>query len=668
LLDTSYISLNSEHSVGDGVWSIKLSSDQTSDPMLGNFTEGFYSALYDSSTYAGVQGFPTDEQTCPEDATVDWEYFNEDEAAWKDWTTAATQMQTLDVDNSCSDVVYVNTNSDIDTTPLDGAFSRIAGGSNGYPAWSNDYGTIIQWMGTDLGDQYWCITDDTNTPIYSLSETIRTPCIEYEQVNTWTVTGYSDAIDIRFYGYTGTNMPFCNDVSVTTDTTNGGADYCEADPTLTCTGDSFCDALYGAGTHECCFTGCSMRCTQLPTPAPTNLPSKAPTRDHIDPDTCINAGYTNAASEVRIVGTTDTQYGCRGGLVDWWEGGKTCNSPYVVCLPEENTPNGFYYGKDHRYSLLECRDECALDQHCVGAEFTPDDDSGDNLGSCALFLSVPAAGYTPTLTVDLENGSIFGTSICMNKENYCNPAQTADDLDDEMLECYCPDNRKGTYTKQVTRTMATSRHCGGDDDMTAKIKLALANRMFEMCESWCLFDLYDPFDVAWFYDPWQECYREQYSKPGPMFHTLYCDAVVRDPYTVEMQYINLRAELAANCGQVKATPSPIDPSVDRTWVMAGEYESCTDACARTSGATSCDADYTATVDENMSASLQMAAFSEASVGCNETMIVTAEANNPAPAYSTMTGECLVFNSGESRSVPSCEAAVAATYMRLCACY
>jgi len=256
------------------------------------------------------------------------------------------------------------------------------------------------------------------------------------------------------------------------------------------------------------------------------------------------AAYQNQVSDLEYLGLGDN---CRAGIESAWPGGKTCASPYIICLPQENTAV-YTLSKTHKYSLGECKEECAVDQRCLGFEFIAD--SGTNVGKCNLLDDIPPvvdakAGVNPTQAIneaDADLSAYGAPAICYQKSaGSCNPYFKASQLTQQMLDCYCPNNRKGFYQKNVERTVAGSVYCGTDNGETARIQQSHANRMFHLCENWCLFNTIDPNAEMWYYDPWQKCFREQISGLPNANHTNYCYNVIADPYTIEIQFINLRA-------------------------------------------------------------------------------------------------------------------------------
>jgi len=269
--------------------------------------------------------------------------------------------------------------------------------------------------------------------------------------------------------------------------------------------------------------------TQIPTATPTSFPTQIPTATPTQIPTVEQCRpYANNISDIQYIGSgTD----CRAGLNMSYPGGLSCASPYIVCLPQENTPAQFgyesYYSSTHRYSIDECLQECANDQRCLGIEFVPDNDDQPQVGDCNLIDDIP---------VEITKSEKDAKALCYEKKDACYPYFEADDLDATMLNCYCPNNRKGFYTKKVKRTVENTRFCGNDSDIENSIKKAQANRMFHLCENWCLFDTENPTEEYWFWDPWKTCWREQEDA------STYCTQGIEDPRTIEMQFLINRRE------------------------------------------------------------------------------------------------------------------------------
>merc|ERR1712203_1075305 len=100
--------------------------------------------------------------------------------------------------------------------------------------------------------------------------------------------------------------------------------------------------------------------TQTPTAAPTQTPTGTPTQTPTGSPTQTPTvegcrPYANSISDIMYIGRGRN---CRAGLNMSYPGGLSCDSPYIVCLPQENTPAQFgyesYHSTTHRYSVDEC--------------------------------------------------------------------------------------------------------------------------------------------------------------------------------------------------------------------------------------------------------------------------------------------------------------------------
>jgi len=407
-----------------------------------------------------------------------------------------------------------------------------------------------------------------------------------------------------------------------------------------------------------------VRDTRLPTPAPTSKPTGIPTDkpltvDVIDDTYCL--GYVNEAKDLKFV---DGGLSCRGSIDESWPGGKSCESPYIVCLPQENTPASLINDTNHRYNVVECQLECAFDQKCMGIEFVPDADSFR--GDCILISA-------EINVVDVDNDYVYNADdtnflerpdvICFEKRDFCYPHFEAKDLNETMLDCYCPNNRKGFYTKKVRRTVENTRFCGDDSSVDERIKKAQANRMFHLCENWCLFETTNPEQESWYWDPWQTCWRETYSGTGG--HRAYCDRVIRNPDSIELKYVNFRAE---NLCDATSTPtkSPV-LDMNTTYHLSEKAESCDEACAM-QGKT-CAAEQTTRV--NLSETELNDAFLEAGFTCETVIMTNAEYTGWALPGVLNSRVCVnrqpTFSHLEDLD-SDCNRILGAQWQRLCACY
>jgi len=412
--------------------------------------------------------------------------------------------------------------------------------------------------------------------------------------------------------------------------------------------------------------------TFSPSFEPTLTPSYSPTRVLLE-ETQPCEKYSNSVSDLQVLGVGSS---CRANINETWPGGRGCESPYIVCLPKENTPaveflGRKYYNSTHRYSVAECKQECALDQRCLGFEFVADINS--SLGNCTLIDDIPLGvvneDYDLSYNSDDENlyENLNGNAVCFEKREYCNPHFTSEDLNETMLTCYCPDNRKGSYTKKVKRTVNNTRSCGDDYSMDERIKYAQANRMFHMCENWCLFNALNPELESWYWDPWKTCWRETYSADG--VHRGYCDRVIRNPDSIELKFVNDRSSKLLSCNITRTpTEAPVN-DVNTTYFLGEELESCDDACSRNS--LLCAADQTARRFSSENELIE--AFAEAGHACDVDTVTMNDTRLQGWALpglernSFCTNRQLTLSHLEDLD-SDCHRIIGENWQRLCACY
>jgi len=367
---------------------------------------------------------------------------------------------------------------------------------------------------------------------------------------------------------------------------------------------------------------------------------------------------------------------CRANINETWPGGRTCESPYIVCLPEENTPAGNFLGRKYynitnRYSVDECKQECALDQRCLGFEFVPDMNS--SLGDCNLIDDIPIGviNVSYVYTYNSEDENLYellegNNALCFEKRDYCNPHFTSEDLNETMLACYCPNNRKGSYTKKVKRTVNNTRFCGDDVSMDERIRYAQANRMFHLCENWCLFNALNPELESWYWDPWKSCWRETYSADG--VHRGYCDRVIRNPDSIELKFVNERSSNFLSCDATRPpTVAPVD-DVNTTYFLGEELESCDDTCARNN--LTCAADQTA---RRLTEADLIDAFAEAGHNCDVDRVTMNNTRYEGWALPGLRRGRFCTNRqqtlGHLEDLDSdCHRVIGENWQRLCACY
>merc|ERR1719220_334544 len=275
----------------------------------------------------------------------------------------------------------------------------------------------------------------------------------------------------------------------------------------------------------------------IPTQLPTRLPTTAPTQPTKLPTKLPTTVYDPYINDVENMVYKGAGSSCRGGL--------TCNNQFILCLPRDNEPGTFlgtpYKSSEHRYSVDECLQECANDQRCFGAEFVADAYSAT--GDCNLIFTISPVDITPpignfnynstTVYDNLDRSLTGGEALCFQKEEECYPYFEADDLNDVMLETYCPNNRRGSKTERVKRTVNTTRVCGSDIEADERLKKAHANRMFHLCSAWCLYQTENPESESWLWNPTGLCWKKQ----GPTGH---CNTGATD---TELEFVKHRSTL-----------------------------------------------------------------------------------------------------------------------------
>jgi len=257
-----------------------------------------------------------------------------------------------------------------------------------------------------------------------------------------------------------------------------------------------------------------------------------------------------------------------------------------------------------------------------------------------------------------------GNALCWGKVDYCNPFFEGDDLNDGMLDCYCPNNRKGFYTKKVKRIENNTHFCYDDPTVDERIRQSQANRMFHLCENWCLFDTFYPARESWYWDPWKVCWRETWAAVD--VHRGYCDRVIRNPDTIELRYLNHRSEHF--CGASKPPTAPPVDYINTTWFLGEAGETCDEACA--SNGLQCASEQTAT--RFNTESQLISAFAEGGYDCDPNRIAMNITRMIGWALPGLRGT-MCFNRQPTPShledlTSDCHREIGSFWKRLCACF
>ena len=78
---------------------------------------------------------------------------------------------------------------------------------------------------------------------------------------------------------------------------------------------------------------------------------------------------------------------------------------------------------------------------------------------------------------------------------------------ENQINSYCAD---GEYATLVPADRINVRAC--ESDYEHLVSLSMSNLMFSHCNAWCLYDVYDPASVAYFFeiDKDGRCFRRQF--------------------------------------------------------------------------------------------------------------------------------------------------------------
>lgn len=217
------------------------------------------------------------------------------------------------------------------------------------------------------------------------------------------------------------------------------------------------------------------------------------------------------------------------------------------------------------------------------------------------------------------------------------------------LRCRCSLNGENT----VIRRARTAVHCTEDrwSENSIRIEMSLLNGMYQTCENWCLFDLWEPNTRYWAWDPWNECWNDD-----PMESSV-CDEVVTG-YNEEVQYANVRSNNF--CGPL-GTPQ----GIDYVWRVGKYGMDCVEACKLMQGEHSeCSARVMVAVNNDADNEFVRDAFSQAGVFCR-TISVGDKGMTGTPAHRVE--HCITTSGSVEPGLDYCERPIVSHYQRLCAC-
>jgi len=218
-----------------------------------------------------------------------------------------------------------------------------------------------------------------------------------------------------------------------------------------------------------------------------------------------------------------------------------------------------------------------------------------------------------------------------------------------MLRCKCHEEGENS----VIRLDRTAVHCNEESwsETSIRIELALLNGMFLSCENWCLFDIFQPNTRYWTWNPWGECWDD-----NPLKESV-CDTIVAK-YGEEIQFALERAN--SFCSPLVA-PS----RVNFFWSVGGPGMTCTATCAQVDGGVAqCSARAMVAVNNDANDEFIISAFAEAGVEC-KSISAGDTGITGTPAYRG--DHCITTGGSWESGLFYCNRAIAAPYIRLCAC-
>jgi len=437
--------------------------------------------------------------------------------------------------------------------------------------------------------------------------------------------------------------------------------------------------------------------TQSPTDDPTTSPTQSPTDDPTrspTQSTCQHTWHTtNASGFVERTKANSYAIDCRQGfqsIIGWpkegWRersytwplnpidktrveyavgqyctvenvsGGKHAQkrNPYMTCVSKVDDT-----GAALTITIDECFALCGKDQRCQGIEYPED-------GSQCRLIDDDVDDIVPNF-VPLPNLSGSPAVQCFAKTDQCNPSFESSDLDEELLTCYCHNQSHGFLTKNVERTVEATRYCGSMDteeeielwfEETEAIRRAQANRMFHLCDAWCLFDVDNPREKYWFYNPRSMCWDKQGTKG-------YCYRQHVAVNSIEFQYVVNRANKM--CGRSKDIPTFAPTTRGVTWVLERglRREFCSTVCELEN--MTCSGEdfhllFNSQIEDHSDRIVEI--YRSAGVECTE--LAEGGFRSVNPSYHSGTGVCILRNSQKNSKNP-CRGRSRGAFLRLCPC-
>jgi len=298
--------------------------------------------------------------------------------------------------------------------------------------------------------------------------------------------------------------------------------------------------------------------------------------------------------------------------------------------------------------MWNSEDECWLPSHewlCFEAVEERRDVQTKIRNVCHFEYTDACEGYRDT-SVQPELSSYECTELSridpVNEPNRYNRA----------LRCRCNTN-DDFGEDSVLRRERTAVHCKEDrwSENTLRIELALLNGMYMNCENWCLFDIFEPSERYWEWNPWGECWEDTAEET-------ICDKVVSE-YWEELVYVQKRAN--SFCEPLIAPKG----GIEFVWRVGSSWMDCVQTCLEMVGEKSkCSARVMVSVNNDAEHEFVLDAFAAAGVTCNSTSAGDFGITG-TPAHRG--DHCITTGGSNEPGEAYCKRPIASPYARLCAC-
>lgn len=270
--------------------------------------------------------------------------------------------------------------------------------------------------------------------------------------------------------------------------------------------------------------------------------------------------------------------------------------------------------------------------------------------------------------------------------NVCVPKYEAKDLSQDMLDCYddlCIKEdkraRKVRWAKHCREKVASKygkKQRAWEREETKKIKLALANKMYQTCNNICLWDVDDPEGHFWEFDISRRCFTRGESARYSKYDTFeldraYCYKTHVKPQTEEFLYILQRA--STFCGHTERPTMMPTTHIDDSavsWHTAKRGTSSCDVTCFHEGLVCARDEFGALGEEGYHRHPELARFIFETAGAkckefSEGGLVIGLKDSAGPLYDRRTKTCILRNKDSTSDL--CSAVSYMSFRRVCPC-